>query len=281
MSEKNSLVLYLSEAQLFKTKKPNTVVSDLSEKTGLSEAKINGTMLYDQFIAPAIGAAISPLIGENRAQSLGFRSYIDDYKTGKISKDEEFFKGIRRRLGKNENDLDDNSLKNSWNRMCEFSSQAKNECQQVAQILKSNSDVNLVFVSETNSMQHEYNMEQFKKAVGGDEKFEQIESQINFVRSDEMGYMGKSSLAINGTKKLQEQGKLAQNKDITNVVSLHGAIDSSSVLSEGKIVSAVRESSGRSLNIKTNSSSNIADIISSEFERVKEQRNNSIFAIAA
>lgn len=266
MPEKNKTLIVLAESQLFKTRSSDVVVSKLSEHTGIEEDTINAKMRNEQ-VKGAMGGIFAGCFGS----SCGFSSFINDYKKGEIGTDD-FYEEFRDRLRLGSDQLSDDTIKDCWNSMCEFSEQAKTESVNVARLLTKNKDTHIVFVNETNQLQHEENFRQFKEALG-EESFKQIKGQIHFVNSHEINSLGdKKRLASEGVKVLQTSGQLPSNDQIESVVSLHKDMKSQSILDEGKNVSTVRKNEGKFLDIKTNGESDMFQKIEESLKDIEKTK---------
>lgn len=246
-------IVVLASSQVFKTQNPAVSVEKFAEKTGLSTAYINTVLAFDQYVAPCF--------------SCFGGSYINRYKAGEIS-DSEFYDGIRTRLRKTKSQLPDDTVKECWNAMCVFSKQAEQESRQLVKFLQENPKYHVVFVNETNNIQHQFNLEQLKAAVG-EEALESVADRMHFINSHELGIFGKANLARQGILSLQKEGKLELNQNIEAVVSLHNAMPTASLLTEGQHASVAAER--ESIDIRTTGRTNIAEAVISTHTVIEQE----------
>lgn len=201
----NKTLFIASLGQVLDTKIDDSV-ADFAEATCLSEQRIRSAMFFDQFLSSWFSL-------------FGGVSYIQSYKVGKIE-DKQFCNGIRKRLGVSEEELNDQRLKECWNKMCKFSDDSKKEFANIFKNLRKDTNSNLVLVSGTNNMHINYIKEQLEKIDG----YEAVREQLNFVNSHKFGIVGdKYDLAKRGIEFLQVEGSLP-DEEINNIVSFHNHI---------------------------------------------------------
>ena len=224
-------IIVMSLAQLVKTNSPIVSVMKFADKTGL-DARDIGSLLQTEKAA-----------------------FINEYKRGQID-NEAFFQGIRDLLEQTQ--LSDEDIKECWNAMCVFSEGAKEEVQKFIAFLKDNPNYKVVFVSETNQIQHEFNIQQLEEVVGTEEVGE-LCNQILYITSYGFEVLGKLELAQRGLETLQESELLADSKDIEAIISFHDAMPSRNLLLEGMYTTSVVER--KYVDIQTTKDSNVTEVV--------------------
>lgn len=247
-------IIVLAGSQLFGTSPADVSVSEFAQVTGLSETYVKWCMLYDQYLA-----SCNPCSGG---------SYINQYKQGMIS-DDEFYQGIRQRLGKVEDELSNDNIKNCWNKMCEFSHNTQTEVKEFISFLAQNPDYVVFFVNETNPLHYKFNRSQLRALVG-DEAFELVEDRIRFVNSFEECSTNKADLA----KKAITSYLKINGTNIDAIGSLHSAMPAEDLLEkDGTHAAAVRRPT--TMNYKTMPSTVITNAlqeIHGAFGKVLDQK---------
>lgn len=257
-------LILLAESQLFKTQNQSVAVKQFAETTIYPESYIKWVLFYDMFLAP-YNCATHP---DHK------RSYINDYKIGKIN-DQQFYDGLRYRLGKTEEQLSNDQIKRCWNSMCEFSEQANQECRDFVEFLKDNTNYRIVFVNETNRLQHDFNVDSFKVAIG-----EEAPGTIIYANSHIEQIMGKQALAKHTISRWQDDNyrvfiddnsrrMIADNQDIEAVISLHRDIKPEGVLNEGKQTQF--HANRVYMSVATNAQTNIPEAIKAAHQQVEQQ----------
>lgn len=246
-------LIFLSASQIFKTGSYELSVDKFAEATGYSSYYVSFTMLMDHFWGRS---------------GLGV-SYIDDYKIGKITTIE-FYDGIRYRLSKTKEELADETIQDCWNAMCQFPETAKTEIVNIINLLgdKANNNFHLICITETNQLQHEYNMEQFHALLTEEQK-QIATNQIHFINSFEKGIADKMQLAKIGYDEIS-------NGSTKYIISLHYHMPAEEIPEQGKFAEMV--SNYQYHNIRTNSDTKMNSAIEIVYSDLAKDTVNHLFA---
>lgn len=203
-------ILIMSESQIFKTQNQMVSISAFMYKMQLSTKDAIAVVANSNLLSVTKSYKQGQIQTEEFLEKLG--SFVSSVTKGKIS-------------------ITDQEAKECWNKMCEFQENSKKETTNLVKFLKENEDYRVLFVNDTNELQHDFNIEQCKEILG-ERDFEDIfKLRVFYANSYEHKILdNKQELAAKGLESFNKEHNILLDRDVKAIISFHRDIKSSDLL---------------------------------------------------